>query len=155
MRLLRTKGVVALAALLLALTACSGGTASSSSGTSSTLVVAETVPPQPFAPTQSSQIATMYAWQLVYNGLVRVDNTGQVQPDLATAWTMSADRKSYDFTLRPGAKFSDGSPVTADDVVFSFQRLLSDGLPYAKARFASLGTVTKIDNAHVRFGLTQ
>jgi peptide/nickel transport system substrate-binding protein len=155
MRLLRTKGVVALAALLLALTACSGGTASSSTGTNSTLVVAETVPPQTFDPTQSSQIATMYAWQLVYNGLVRVDNTGQVQPDLATAWTMSADRKSYDFTLRPGAKFSDGSPVTADDVVFSFQRLLSDGLPYAKARFASLGTVTKIDDAHVRFGLTQ
>jgi peptide/nickel transport system substrate-binding protein len=119
------------------------------------LVVAETVPPQTFDPTQSSQIATMYAWQLVYNGLVLVDGKGVVQPDLATAWTMSADRKTYDFTLRPGGKFSDGSPVTADDVVFSFQRLLSDGLPYAKARFANVGAVTKVDDMHVRFALTK
>jgi len=155
MRLLRTKGVVALAALALTLTACGGGTASGPSGTNSTLVVAETVPPQTFDPTQSSQIATMYAWQLVYNGLVLVDDKGVVQPDLATAWTMSADRKTYDFTLRPGAKFSDGSPVTADDVVFSFQRLLSDGLPYAKARFANVGAVTKVDDAHVQFALTK
>jgi peptide/nickel transport system substrate-binding protein len=113
------------------------------------------VPPQTFDPTQSSQIATMYAWQLVYNGLVLVDGKGVVQPDLATAWTMSADRKTYDFTLRPGGKFSDGSPVTADDVVFSFQRLLSDGLPYAKARFANVGAVTKVDDMHVRFALTK
>jgi ABC-type transport system substrate-binding protein len=154
MRLLRAKGVVALAALLITLTACGGGTSGGSSGTNSTLVVAETVPPQTFDPTQSSQIATMYAWQLVYNGLVLVDGKGQVQPDLASAWTMSTDGKTYDFTLRQGAKFSDGSPVTADDVVFSFQRLLSDGLPYAKARFANLGGVTKIDDAHVRFTLT-
>jgi peptide/nickel transport system substrate-binding protein len=149
------RGVAAVAALLLTVTACGGGASSSSGGANGTLVVAETVPPQTFDPTQSSQIATMYAWQLVYNGLVRVDKQGQVQPDLALSWTMSPDGRSYDFTLRPNAKFSDGSPVTADDVVFSFQRLLSGGLPYAQARFPNLASVTRLDDTHARFTLTK
>lgn len=147
---------VALSALAVALTACGGGaTSGSGNPANSTLVVAENVAPQTFDPTQSSQIATMYAWQLVYEGLVTVDSKGAVQPDLATQWSVGADKKSYDFTLRSGAKFSDGSPVTADDVVFSFQRLLDAGLPYAKARFANLQSATKIDDSHVRFQLTK
>lgn len=156
MRLKLMRGVAAGAVLLLTVTACGGGTSSSSGGgPNGTLVVAETVPPQTFDPTQSSQIATMYAWQLVYNGLVKVDAQGKVQPDLAATWTTSADGKNYDFALRPDAKFSDGSPVTADDVVFSFQRLLDGGLPYAKARFTNLTSVTKIDETHTRFTLSK
>ncbi|MGW3623618.1 ABC transporter substrate-binding protein [Streptomyces sp. NPDC000880] len=117
--------------------------------------MAETVTPQTFDPTQSSQIATMYAWQLVYNGLVRDDAQGKVQPDLAASWTTSPDGKTYDFTLRPDAKFSDGSPVTADDVVFSFERLIHGGLPYATARFPNLTSVSKIDKTHARFTLSK
>lgn len=157
MRLTRLRGIAALGVLALTLlTACGGGSSSptankASSGTK--LVIAETVPPQTFDPIQSSQIATMYAWQLVYNGLVKVDGQGKVQPEIATDWTISSDRKTYDFTIRSGAKFSDGSPLTADDVEFSFQRLLKDGLPYAKARFLNLASVAKVDATHVRFQL--
>jgi peptide/nickel transport system substrate-binding protein len=156
MRLTRLRGIAALGALALTLlTACSGGSApaANKASTGTKLVVAETVPPQTFDPTQSSQIATMYAWQLVYNGLVKVDGGGKVQPEIATDWAVSDDRMTYDFTLRSGAKFSDGSPLTADDVEFSFQRLLTAGLPYAKARFPNLASVTKVDATHVRFQL--
>lgn len=159
MRLLRAGGVAVLAVAALTLAACGGGTSANQSGgssssiTNSTLTVAETVPPQTFDPIQSSQIATMYAWQLVYNGLVTIGPNGKVQPDLATSWTVSADHKTYVFTLRKGAKFSNGSPLTADDVAFSFQRLLAHGLPYAQSRFPTLESVTKIDSSHVRFQL--
>lgn len=156
MKYLHLRCVAALSALAVTLTACSGTATSDSGGSANaTLVVAENVTPQTFDPTQSSQIATMYAWQLVYEGLVLVDKKGDVQPDLATAWTISPDKKSYEFTLRSGVKFSDGSLLTADDVVFSLQRLLTDGLPYAKARFANLQSVDKIDDSHVRFQLAQ
>ena len=119
------------------------------------LVVAEDVVPQTFDPTQSSQIRTWYTWQLVYEGLVRADVSGKILPMLASKWVIDATQTSYEFTLRDGAKFSDGSPVVADDVVFSFQRLNEKGLPYAKDRFKSLDTVTKLDERRIRFKLKQ
>ena len=120
-----------------------------------TLVVAEDVVPQTFDPTQSSQIRTWYVWQLVYEGLVRADVSGKIIPVLASRWTSDAAHTTYEFTLRDNVKFSDGTPVTADDVVFSFQRLNEKGLPYAKDRFKSVDTVTKLDERRVRFKLKQ
>lgn len=122
---------------------------------SASLVVAEDVVPQTFDPTQSSQIRTWYTWQLVYEGLVRADVSGKIIPVLASKWAIDATQVSYEFTLRDGVKFSDGTPVTADDVVFSFQRLNERGLPYAKDRFKSLDAVTKIDERRIRFKLKQ
>lgn len=122
---------------------------------SASLVVAEEVVPQTFDPTQSSQIRTWYAWQLVYEGLVRADVGGKIVPVLASKWSVDAAQTGYEFTLRDGAKFSDGTPVVADDVVFSFQRLSERGLPYAKDRFSSLVAVTKVDERKVRFQLKQ
>ena len=43
-------------------------------------------------------------------------------PDLATSWDISNDGKKYTFHLRPDAQFSDGSPVTAQDVAYSLNR---------------------------------
>ena len=120
-----------------------------------TLVVAEDVVPQTFDPTQSSQIRTWYAWQLVYEGLVRADASGKIVPVLATKWTVDPAQTTYDFNLREGVKFADGSPLVADDVVFSFQRLAEKGLPYAKDRFKSVEAVTKLDAQRVRFKLKQ
>ena len=119
------------------------------------LVVAEDVVPQTFDPTQSSQIRTWYAWQLVYEGLVRADADGKIVPVLATKWTVDSTQTSYDFELREGVKFSDGSPLTPEDVVASFQRLTEKGLPYAKDRFKHLDTVSKVNERTVRFKLKQ
>lgn len=119
------------------------------------LVVAEDVVPQTFDPTQSSQIRTWYAWQLVYEGLVRAEAGGRIEPVLATKWTVDPAQTTYEFTLRDGVKFADGTPLAADDVVFSFQRLADKGLPYAKDRFKSVESVSKIDDKHVRFKLKQ
>lgn len=120
-----------------------------------TLVVAEDVAPQTFDPIASSQIRTWYMWQLVYQGLLRADLDGTLVPVLASKWTVSPDGLTYDFTLRAGAKFSNGSPVTAADVKASFDRLKSQGLPYAQDRFRSLASVTAIDDGTVRFVLSQ
>lgn len=56
---------------------------------------------------------------LIYSGLVKIDETGQLTPDLAESWTMSTDETVYTFTLRNDATFHDGTPVTATDVVFT------------------------------------
>src|SRR5439155_24573662 len=48
--------------------------------------------------------------------------TGKLTPWLATGYTVSADKKTFTFKLRPGVKFSDGKPLTAADIVFSIDR---------------------------------
>lgn len=144
--------VATLGGLALAL---SVGLAHAQAPRSTALVVAEDVVPQTFDPTQSSQIRTWYAWQLVYEGLVRASADGKIEPVLATRWTVDPAMTTYEFTLRDGVKFSDGSSMSADDVVASFQRLMQGGLPYAKDRFKSVDSVTKVNDQTVRFKLKQ
>ncbi|WP_238335308.1 ABC transporter substrate-binding protein [Kribbella amoyensis] len=59
----------------------------------------------------------------VYNGLVKQDESGKIVPDLAKSWTLSPDRKTYTFTLVDNAKFTNGQAFTADDAVFSIERV--------------------------------
>ena len=60
--------------------------------------------------------------QQVYDWLVEVGDNNQLLPGLATAWD-SPDGKVWTFTLRSGVTFSNGQPFTADDVVYTFNRL--------------------------------
>lgn len=63
---------------------------------------------------------------LVYRGLVTWDDDGkEVVPALAEKVDASTDGLKYTFTLRQGVKFSNGRPITADDVKYSFERLLN------------------------------
>ncbi len=59
---------------------------------------------------------------LTYAGLMGLSGTGALTPVLAESYTVSADGKSYTFVVRKDAKFSDGTPVTANDVVFTVQK---------------------------------
>jgi peptide/nickel transport system substrate-binding protein len=71
--------------------------------------------------------ATDYALN-AYDNLYRYeDNPPKMQPWLAESHTVSPNGLIWDFKLRPGVKFHDGSELTADDVVYSFQRLLAIG----------------------------
>lgn len=58
----------------------------------------------------------------IFSGLVTLDQQLQVQPDLAAGWQISADGRLYTFYLRQHAVFHDGRPVTAQDVIFSWER---------------------------------
>src|SRR5919205_814281 len=62
---------------------------------------------------------------LIFAGLVRLDDKLEVQPDGASGWKVSDDGATYTFTIRDGLKFGDGTPVTANDFVYSINRALS------------------------------
>ncbi len=67
-----------------------------------------------------------------YDRLIRYDvnDPSKLLPDLAKAWKVSDDGKTYSFDLKPGLKFASGNPLTAEDVVFSLQRaVLLDKTP--------------------------
>ena len=69
---------------------------------------------------------------LVYAGLVKFVD-GAVVPDLASDWKVSADGLTYTFNLRPDLKFQDGAPLTADDVVFTIQKIQDTALKSPRA----------------------
>ncbi len=67
-----------------------------------------------------------------FDGLIRVKNDGSIEPHLAEKWD-NQDNKVWTFHLRPGIKWSNGEPITAQDVVWSWKRLVDPktGSPYA------------------------
>jgi peptide/nickel transport system substrate-binding protein len=65
---------------------------------------------------------------LLYDRLIALDDYGRFQPILATEWSHDAALKNWQFKLRPGVKFSDGSALTSKDVAAALQPLLPAGL---------------------------
>ncbi|GAB1470574.1 ABC transporter substrate-binding protein [Chloroflexota bacterium] len=66
--------------------------------------------------------------KLIFSGLVQLDQNLNIRPDLAETWEVSADGMIYTFTINPNARFHDGRDVTAQDVVFSWERATSPEL---------------------------
>ncbi|MEW6240187.1 MAG: peptide ABC transporter substrate-binding protein [Chloroflexota bacterium] len=63
--------------------------------------------------------------RLLFSGLIRFDERGIPQPDLAESWGTSEDGAVYNFTLRPNAVWHDGTPVTAEDILFTIELIKS------------------------------
>lgn len=81
-------------------------------------------------PAQISSDAEVLIANHVYDYLVDVDAENQLQPRLARDWTRDEDGLTYQFSLAEGVEFHDGTPMTADDVVYTFRRLRdTEGLP--------------------------
>ena len=74
-------------------------------------------------PHSQNHATTHSILQHTYEGLVRYTKDFQVEPCLATSWQQISPTQ-WRFTLRKGVKFHDGAPFTADDVVFSYGRIL-------------------------------
>jgi peptide/nickel transport system substrate-binding protein len=82
-----------------------------------------TISPNWFDPGEVTGFITPF-WLMwaMHDALVKTMPGKAMAPSLAESWTVSADQKTYDFTLRAGLKFHNGDPFTAEDVKFSFQR---------------------------------
>jgi peptide/nickel transport system substrate-binding protein len=91
---------------------------------------------------------------LLYEPLVRVLPTGVVQGRLAAHWDVTPDGRTYTFTLRSNAQWSDGTAVTPDDVVFTVRTVQDPQFPGALLNQSWKDIIaTAIDNSHVRFAL--
>lgn len=92
---------------------------------------------------------------LVYAGLMGLSGSGTLVPVLAESYTLSADGKTYTFILRTDAKFSDGTPVTADDVVFTVEKAQNASIKSPKYADWSGVNAKAVDPHTVRFMLTK
>lgn len=89
--------------------------------------------------------------QIMYSALLQTDTQMRVVPDLAADYSISEDALTYRFKLRDGARFSDGSTITAEDVVFSYETAMGNATSLDLSRVESVG----IDNGDIVIRLRQ
>ncbi len=87
------------------------------------LVLGMTTEPAGLDPTVAAPVTIgQVTWQNVFEGLVRIDRDGKVQPQLAESWTPSPDGLTYTFKLRSGVKFHDGAAFDSAAAKFTLDR---------------------------------
>jgi peptide/nickel transport system substrate-binding protein len=96
-------------------------------------------------------------WYLTYDTLVGYDYgqlkpiKGEASPGLATDWSVSDDGKTWTFTIREGAKWQDGEPLTARDVAFSYNYIIKNELSAFTSYVQGITRAVAVDDTHVRF----
>lgn len=84
-------------------------------------------------------------------GVIPADDESTVYPLIAKEFELPNDRSFVGFILDERAKFSDGSAVTADDVIFSYKALIEKGAPFYKVYYADVERAEKVNDRQVRF----
>lgn len=120
-----------------------------------TLVVARPADIFTFDPYNTQDDYSIFTELTLYERLVRLTPDGLgVEPELATSWTVAPDGLTADFTLREGVLFSDGSPLTADDVVFSLTRAIDQTGSWGFL-FSPVKSVEAVDASTVRLTMSE
>lgn len=86
--------------------------------------------PRTLNPYRGIDSASYFSQTLIHGGLVRYNERGDILPGLAESFSISPDGKTYTFNLRKNLKFSDGSPLTAEDVLASVKATVGPGSPF-------------------------
>lgn len=146
--------IFVLLTLTIALSACSGDKAGDASSTITVGI------PQDLENSLDPHVADAAGTNEVlfnlFEGLVKPDSDGNLNPAVASNVAMSEDGKTYTFTLREGVKFHDGNLVTAEDVKYSIDRCAdsSAGQPL-KAAFSNIESVNIVSSSVVEIVLKQ
>ncbi len=145
----------------IALSGCNPAQFKSKAASLDRVVVSVLSDPKTFNPLLSNESPNIFG--LTFEGLTTQNgSTAMVEPALAESWEISDDKLRFIFTLRPNLKWSDGQPLTADDVVFTYNELYyNDKIP-TSARDAlrigkngALAQVKKLDDRRVEFTLPE
>ncbi len=120
------------------------------------LVIATFGDPKTFNPITENESSSRDIIRLLFASLVDFDwATETVKPGIAHAWSVEPDQKTWTFKLRTGVKWSDGQPLTADDVVFTWNNVIYNPhiINVTRDLFTIDGkdfTVSKVDDFTVR-----
>ncbi|MEU8873788.1 ABC transporter substrate-binding protein [Streptomyces javensis] len=151
----RGTGAVAVTLACLLLASCSAGsTATGGSAGKNSLNIGLTAEPANFDFTKTAGNAIPQALLYnVYQNLVKLDQSGKIQPQLATSWSLSKDRRTYTFHLVKNATFSNGARFTAEDAKFSIERVPSDWTVAQKSQMDVVDTVRAVSPTELKVTL--
>jgi peptide/nickel transport system substrate-binding protein len=121
------------------------------------VVIGQTLEPPTLDPTSGpAQAIREVTYLNIFEGLVRIDRDGKLQPLLAESWTISPANLVYTFKLRRGVQFHDGSAFDSADVKFTFERATAqDSTNAQKWIFAPIASIATPDPATAVITLKQ
>ena len=142
-------------ALVLAVTGCSTGQrVDLGDAAAGNLIAAIAGEPDQLDPQKTSAYFSFEVLENVFDTLVEPDANLEMRPALAESWEVSPDQLVWTFHLRRGVTFHDGSPFSADDVVYSYRRIIDEELTNSD-KFAAVTDITAVDPATVRITVKQ
>lgn len=131
-----------------------GATAPASAETLAQLTVGTDVDAGTLDPRLARDTTAFRVADLVYSGLVQLTPDLEPVPELAESWD-SPDPQTIIFTLREGLTFSDGAPLTSEDVVFTFETILDpDFNAPQRALYMPIDSIEALDERRVQFNLS-
>ncbi|MGF1587663.1 MAG: ABC transporter substrate-binding protein [Pleurocapsa sp.] len=160
-RILITKSliIVLAALLLLPIAACNPRTLLANPDRPPQLILTILGDPKTFNSVIATDGTSADVGGMLFDGLVTQNPlTGKIEPELAESWSISEDNLEILYTLRPNLKWSDGEPLTVDDVVFTYNQLyLNPDIPTGMRDVLRIGQsgalpkVTKVNDRQVKF----
>jgi len=110
-----------------------------------------------YDPTTDFKNGSIGPCSLAWDSLVAKDAEGHFVPSLATSWEIAEDWSRMDFWIREGVEFHNGEPCTAEDVKFSFDRIMAeDSVSFIHPEFVeNIDRVEIVDDYHIRVHLRQ
>ncbi len=148
-----TKSLRILFVLVVILMLCS---VTQAQDTGNVLVVARTVDATGLDPHTQTAFASLRLLELIYEPLVNLDANLDIIPALAETWEFNDDATQLTFHLRQGVTFHNGSDLTAEDVVASYERILNEETgAAARANFLSIESIDTPDDYTVVFNLSE
>lgn len=91
----------------------------------------------------------------VYDQLTEISADGKIMPRLAVSWEASPDALTWTFTLRDNAKFHDGKPVTADDVLWTYNKIMADTKSSVRTYLSKIKSIEKLSDHKLRIILLE
>ena len=117
--------------------------------TANQITIAQPAEATTMDPGRSTQVLTVNYFYNLYDTLTAWDVTLKLGPSLATSWK-SVNDTAWEFTLRPGVKFHDGAPLTAEDVKATIERNLIPGRTVVQPGFSTIDAVEIVNPSTVR-----
>lgn len=127
--------------------------AAPSEPTEMVLIAAQGSEPDQLDPHMTSAYASFQVLENVYDTLVQPAEDLSMEPALAESWEISDDNLTWTFTLRDGVTFHNGRALVADDVVYSFNRVINEGMN--GWRFSAVESISAPDDSTVVITLKQ
>lgn len=141
---------------VVALSGCAAGNQTESGNVAQPVSVGMTSGITQLDPSLTSLAAEKILWSVLWDGLTRQTESGEVEGALASKWETSPDGLTWTFHLRENVKFHDGKALTAEDVAYTLNRVINPATASPqRSKVALVKTATAVDGKTVELALSQ